>query len=466
MDELKIDLNPSNPLATQGLPLAFHGTVIHSRSLTEIEVLENCFLLVDKAGKIQALQADVHLDQINGIISDHGYAPDVFPIKRLQHGQFLCPGFVDTHNHAPQWAQRGLGIRGQSLLDWLNNVTFAHEAKFKDPVYARRMYASCVAGFLKQGITTASYYGSHHGEATRILADICIEKGQRALVGKCNMNRNAPDWYRDLSITDSLEETRDLIKYISAIDPDNHLIQPIITPRFAISCDPDLLQGLGTIAKEHPTLPIQTHFNEATQEITYTRQLFPQFRTEADLYQEYGLLNDHTILAHCIFLKEDEVQTIQKLQCGIAHCPISNTTMQEFMVAPIREYLRRGIKVGLGTDSGGGYSSSMLDAMKQAFIVSNARHMLSKGADPPLSLAEGFFLATLGGAQVCGLDSRVGNFAIGKEFDALEVHTAQPGVMSPVEDDDSIFDILEKFLMTGDDRNIVKVYVSGRSVKV
>ncbi|KAJ5554727.1 hypothetical protein N7461_003197 [Penicillium sp. DV-2018c] len=463
MDDLDKNATP-----VSGLPLAFHGTVIHSKTLNELEILEKCFLLVGIDGKIQVLQANVEPDQINSIVSENGYAPDIFPVKYLERGQFLCPGFVDTHNHAPQWAQRGVG-RGISLLDWLDKVTFAHEAKFEDPEYAVRMYGSCVTGFLQQGITTASYYGSHHGRATQILADVCFEKGQRALIGKCNMNRNAPDWYRDASVSDSLQETREFINHVRQLDPKYQLVKPILTPRFAISCEPELLDGLGAIAREHPDLPIQTHFNEARQEIEFTHQLFPEFATEADLYQRYGLLNDRSILAHCIFLQEDEIGRIQELGCGVAHCPIANTTMQEFMVAPVREYLRRGIKVGLGTDSGGGHSSSILDAMKQAFIVSNAQRMLTKGRDPPLSLSEGFFLATLGGAQVCGLDDRIGNFAVGKEFDALEVHSAGlrgPGVMSPVEAEDSTLVIFEKFLMTGDDRNIVRVYVSGRSVKV
>lgn len=346
-----------------------------------------------------------------------------------------------------------------ALLDWLDKVTFAHEAKFADPEYARRLYTSCVSGFIQQGITTASYYGSCHGHATRILADICVDKGQRALVGKCNMNRNAPSWYRDSSVAESLDETRQLIQHIQQLDPDGHLVKPVLTPRFAITCESDLLRGLGEIVRDHPDLPIQTHFDEAQQEIQFTRQLFPEFKTEADLYQHFGLLNERSILAHCIFLEEEEIRTLQELGCGVAHCPIANTTVGGgFMVAPIREYLRRGIKVGLGTDSGGGYSSSMLDTMKQAFIVSNAR--MSTHQDPSLSLAETFFLATLGGAQVCGLEDRIGNFAIGKDFDALEVHTTgldQPGIMSPVEDDDSTAVIFEKFLATGDDRNIAKV---------
>jgi guanine deaminase len=462
------DLDCTSSSPATGLPLAFHGTAIHSRSLVELEILENCFILVDKSGKIQVLQTDVDPTQISAIISDHGYAPDVFPVKYLRRGEFLCPGFVDTHNHAPQWTQRGMG-RGISLIDWLNNVTFAHEAKFADVEYAKRTYASCVDGFLQQGITTASYYGSYHGEATRILADVCYQKGQRALVGKCNMNRNAPDWYRDPSVSDSLRETRALIQHVQALDPEGQLVQPVITPRFAISCESELLSGLGSIVQEHPDLPIQTHFNEEKEEINFTRELFPEFHLEADLYRHFGLLNERSILAHCIYLEEKEMDMLQELRCGVAHCPISNTNMRDFMIAPIREYLRRGIKVGLGTDSGGGFSSSMLDAMKQAFIVSLAQKTHTNGRDEPLSLAEGFYLATMGGAQVCGLNDKIGSFAVGKEFDALEVHTIdldRPGVMSPVEEEDSTFVIFEKFLMTGDDRNIAKVYVRGRSVKV
>jgi len=93
-------------------------------------------------------------------------------------------------------------------------VTFPHEARFADPVYARKAYESCVDGFLRQGITTASYYASSHAEATRILADVCLAKGQRALVGKCNMDCNAPDSVRDQSAASSLKETLACIEHI------------------------------------------------------------------------------------------------------------------------------------------------------------------------------------------------------------------------------------------------------------
>jgi guanine deaminase len=454
----------------RGLPLAFHGTIIHTLDANTLEILPNTLLIISSSGHIEKIFKHTPLDQVNDRLTDAGHTPDVFPVRYLQRGEFLVPGFIDTHHHAPQWAQRGMG-RDQTLLEWLNNVTFAHERKFEDAAYAKRMYTACVQAGIKQGVTTASYYGSVHVEASKILADICLEQRQRAFVGKCNMNRSSPEWYQDLSAEDSLKETRELVAHVRRIDSQGKLVKPILTPRFAITCDDALLSGLGKIVQETPDIHVQTHFNEAVDEMEYTRQLYPQFQHEADLYDEFNLLGPQTILAHSIFLKEEEMDRIQSKGCGIAHCPISTATLGEFMMAPIREYLRRGIKVGLGTDVGGGFSSSMLDIMRHAFIISKARETFTKGADPALKLHEGFFLATLGGAQVCGIQDKVGNFVEGKEFDALEIHTigSEPcgssGVMSPIEDEDSVEVIFEKFLMTGDDRNIAKVYIAGLSVK-
>ena len=355
------------------------------------------------------------------------------------------------------------------ILDWLSTVTFPNEARFRDPEYARRIYSRCVDGFLKQGITTTSYYGSAHTEATKILADLCLEKGQRALVGKCNMNREAPDYYRDETAASSLRDTEDCIAHVRNIDPEAELIRYVLTPRFAISCDDTLLAGLGEIAQRNPDLPVQTHVNEATSEMEFTKTLFPKFDNEIDLYHHFGLLTSgRSILAHCCYMSEYEMRRLKELSCGVAHCPVSNMTVGGgFMAAPVRAFLRGGIlKVGLGTDSGGGFSSSILDAMRQALIASNAREVESGGQDKGLSISEVFYLATLGGARVCCLEEKIGNFRVGKEFDALLVSEDKHGVMAMIEEEDSLSTIFEKFIMTGDDRNIAEVYVRGRQVKV
>ena len=448
--------------------LIFHGTFIHSINPQEVDFVLNGLIVVSPVGKIILLRRNVgranvehHLKTLPEISSD----VESLPIRFLKHGEFLVPGFIDTHNHAPQWLQRGTG-RGLQLMDWLNKVTFPHESKFENPDYARKMYASCVDGFLQQGVTTAAYYGSLHGEATKILADICLAKGQRALVGKCNMVRNAPDFYCDKSNQESVEVTEEFIAHVKKIDPTAQLVQPILTPRFAICCDEELLDGIGQIAAREKEIMIQTHFNETKQEVSFTKELFPQFDNEADLYEHFGLFNNRTIMAHCIYPTEYEIGKLKALDVGVAHCPVSTTTGGEWSAAPIRKYLDLGLKVGLGTDSGGGFSSSILDAARQAYITSLGKELLTDGKYKALSLNECFYLATLGGAKVCNLEHKIGTFEVGKEFDALEISTLlEKTQCTPVEDDDSMETIFEKFLMTGDDRNIVQVFVRGRSVK-
>ncbi|RDW83534.1 putative guanine deaminase [Aspergillus mulundensis] len=434
--------------------LVFQGAAIHSTSLETLEIIENAILVVTD-GRITAFHKSSE--------SHNGFPPTA-QVHRLPPGEFLIPGFVDTHNHAPQWPMRGLG-QGLHILDWLSEITFPVEARFADPAYAASMYEHTVEDFLRQGITTASYYSSRHAEATKILAEICHRKGQRAFVGKCNMDRNAPDYIQEASASDSLRETEECIEHIRRLPGcdrvEGALVNPVVTPRFAISCTPELLQGLGEIVQRDNYLAVQTHFNEAQQEIDATTELFPQFKgSEADLYESYGLLNSRSILAHCTIMTDHEKEKIHSLKCGVAHCPIANMTVGGgFMVAPVRDLLRRGIKVGLGTDSGGGWASQMLAVIRQAMIASNAREVLSEGKDKALTFEETFYLATLGGARVLRLEDRIGNFEVGKEFDAIWVSTTTglQSAMTPREGGDSLRRVFEKYIMTGDDRNVAHV---------
>ena len=438
---------------------AFRGTIIHSLSLTQLEILPDALITISgSTGRIISLDRTPR-DPPPG--ADEGHA-----VTLLRPGQFLIPGLVDTHNHAPQWPQRGLG-QGMHILDWLSAVTFPSEARYADAAFAARQHARLLDGTLRQGVTTACYYSSVHGDATRILASLCLQRGQRALVGKCNMNRNSPDYYRDQSAQESLEETERCIAHIRSIDPEGDLVRPILTPRFAISCDADLLAGLGDMAVKDPSLAIQTHFNEARQEIDATLALFPDFTNEVDLYSHFNLLTPRSILAHCTCMAGDETQRLAALGCGVAHCPTANMTVGGgFMAAPVRRFLDHGLRVGLGTDSGGGFSSSLLDAMRHALIASFAREASTDGAERGLTLEEVFYLATVGGAQVAGWGDEVGNFEAGKQFDAVlvDVRDERGGVNAPMEDTDTPKLMFDKFVMTGDDRNVTQVFVRGRKV--
>jgi hypothetical protein len=130
------------------------------------------------------------------VLAQHGWDAASVDIVRLERGDFLCPGFVDTHVHACQVPNIGLG-QSYELLAWLEKITFPRERLFESPEYARTTYHSVVQRMLDSGTTCAALYGTLHQEACEILADICNERGMRALVGKCNMDRNCPSEYTE-----------------------------------------------------------------------------------------------------------------------------------------------------------------------------------------------------------------------------------------------------------------------------
>jgi guanine deaminase len=165
------------------------------------------------------------------------------------------------------------------------------------------------------------------------------------------MDRDSPSYYVEPSVNASVAATQDLITYIrtlskSAVATQEPLVQPIITPRFAITCTDELLSSLGTLAASDPTIRIQTHIAENLAEVEYTKSLFPSAPHYAGVYDKFGLLRNNTILAHAVHLSEEETDLIKARETGISHCPTSNFNLNSG-VAPIGAYLDKGIKVHL-----------------------------------------------------------------------------------------------------------------------
>eukprot|EP01035_Chromulina_nebulosa_P015215 gene15215-20158_t len=236
------------------LASGFHAPVAGS-----VDSLEETLIAVDAAGTIAAVvrPADPRYhDAVRRAREEDG-------LVTLAAGRYLLPGFVDCHIHAPQYPQLGSAL-DVPLEVWLEKHTFPLESRYADIAFARRAYGLLVQDLIANGTTTALYFATIHQEATRALVDICLEKGQRALVGKVAMDHpeNCPDYYRDPSVEAALDGTRALIDYVRA-HPDNGdgRVLPVITPRFIPSCTDAALQGLGEIARDCGC-HIQTHCSE------------------------------------------------------------------------------------------------------------------------------------------------------------------------------------------------------------
>ncbi|KAF9198410.1 hypothetical protein BGZ49_000781 [Haplosporangium sp. Z 27] len=434
----------------------FYGTLIHSVSIKQIEYIKQGLLFIDAQGKIAKLVKDVSQDKLESTLE----GVDSDKVIRLNEDQFVIPGFIDTHIHAPQYTFCGNG-HDLPLLEWLDTYTFPRESKFADKDYARKLYTKSVARSLRNGTTSACWYATIHLEACKELVDIIQEQGQRAYVGKVNMNQNSPDYLVETTES-SVKDTRAFINYVQDVNSKlNHapLITPIITPRFAISCNSELLTELGKLAKEYD-LPIQSHLCENLNEIGFTMSLFPKSANYTAVYADHGLLNERTIMAHCVHMKDEELDLMKEKNAGISHCANSNFNLKSGM-ADVRKMLSKDIKVGLGTDVAGGYSPSILEALRASRSCSVARNV-----DTTLLVPELFYLATVGGARVMELEDTIGNFEVGKEFDAILVNTNVDNSPVDVFDHDTIETKFEKYLFVGDDRNNEKIFVQGKEVRL
>ncbi|XP_071153846.1 guanine deaminase-like [Mytilus edulis] len=427
------------------------GMFAHSTNENPLIVFADHIIGVSN-GKIvffdQADQIDKHLEPFGGRSKVN--------ITELKRGQFVIPGFIDTHIHAPQYPNSGKGL-DLGLLEWLEKYTFPTEAKFKDLKFAEHVYEKAVRRVLRNGTTTACYYGTIHTDACVKLCDIIDKYGQRAFVGKVNMNQNSPEYYIETA-EESQSETERFVD--SVLERKNQRIQPIITPRFAVSCDHKLMNSLAKLAHDKG-LHVQTHISETKAEVDWIGNLFPDHDHYVDVYDQAGLLSKKTVLAHGIYLTTEERKIVKDRECGISHCPNSNTSIRSG-TCDVRQLLHEGIKVGLGTDCSGGYSTSMHDAMRCCLHVSNFHAIHTEKVH--ISHREAFMMATLGGAQVLDLADTVGNFEVGKAFDALAVDVTKEGSQIDIFENDTKDDIFQKFIYLGNEHNFTRIYIDGVDV--
>jgi len=428
-------------------------------------MLEDVVLSIDGTGSIESIHASASPDGA-AVVARHRAAGT---LRELAAGHYLLPGMVDLHVHAPQWPQLGLAM-DQPLEVWLQRYTFPLEARYADLAFASAVYESLVATLLANGTTTALYFASIHLPATQRLADICLARSQRALIGRVAMDHpdQCPAYYRDDSAASAEADTRAFLRYVQTL-PGNSagLIKPVITPRFIPSCSDELLHGLGALARE-TGCHVQTHCSESDWAHGFVLDRCGVSDTAA--LEAFGLLSRRTILAHGNFIGDADLDRLVASGSGIAHCPLSNVYFSD-AVLPLRRLLERQVHVGLGTDIAGGASPSILENARQAIIASR---LLESGVNPAQARAArrceasridavtAFWLATAAGG--IALDLPIGLFKEGFQFDAILIDPDVAGSNLTLGPGETPQEVLQKIVYSGSRANIREVWVAGRSV--
>ena len=365
-------------------------------------------------------------------------------------GQLLLAGFVDTHAHYPQLPI--IGSYGRQLLDWLADYTFPAEQELADPAHAERLAAAFLDELARNGITTASVYGTVHPGSVDAFFTAAAARGMRMAAGKVLMDRNAPP-----PLTDTAQRGYDESAALIARWHGRGRATYAITPRFAVTSSPAQLEAAGALWRAHPDTLMQTHADENRDEIALVGRLFPEAPDYLGVYERYGLVGAGANFGHCIHLAPREVALLRASGAGVSHCPSSNLFIGSglFDLAGLAGGAAP-VPIGLGSDVGAGTAVSMFATMKAAYEVAQLRgHSL-----PP---AQAFWLATQGGARLLRMEGRIGNLAPGMEADLVVLDPfCRPLLAQRAARARQVEDLLFALMILGDDRAIRATYVGGR----
>lgn len=399
-------------------------------------------LLVIENGKIKAFDTYENLKDQYANLDITTYSSNL-----------ILPGFIDLHVHYPQTEM--IASHGEQLLEWLDRYTFPTEAKFRDVDYARTIASFFLDELLRNGTTTALVLTTIFSHSVDVLFEEAQRRDMRLIAGQVLMTRNAPDYLLNDANT-AYEQNRELIRKWHHKDR----LLYAITPRFAITSTNEELTLAGALKAEFPDVYVHSHLSENLREIEFTSALFPDSKDYLEVYEQFGLVGDRSIFAHGIHLSNSEFERLSNAGAAIAFCPTSNLFLGSglFNLDKAKE-IEQSVKVGLGTDVGGGTSFSLLQTMADAYKV-----IQLQGGQ--LSAFQAFYLATLGSAKALSLDEKLGSFDVGKEADFIVLDLQATPLMAlrnltPTESLDDLASSAFALMMLGDDRAIKATYIRG-----
>ncbi len=383
------------------------------------------------------------------------------PVEHLP-GRIIAPGFVDLHVHFPQ--TNIIGSPASGLLPWLENYTFPEEKRFASMDYAAEAAGFFVDELLRNGVTTTLAFASSHSTSVNALFAEAQKRSLRLITGLCLMDRNAP---ADLlnqpgsQVDATLQSLLDSEALIQQWHGKGRLGYAI-TPRFAPTSTDAQLRGAGELAERYPDVWIQSHVAENLHEIAWARELFPASRSYLSTYDDFGLMRERAVYAHCIHFDDADRALMRESGASAAISPTSNL----FLGSGFFDYEgadRIGFGYGLASDVGGGTSFSPFHTMLAAYNV--GREGQTK-AGLSLSPQHLWWQHTAGAGRVLGVKGTdgqplVGNLLPGCEADFVVLNPkATPLLARKTALASNLDELLFSMIVLGDDRLIERTVIS------
>lgn len=349
------------------------------------------------------------------------YKSDVYRFENLT----LIPGFVQTHIHLCQTLFRAMAD-DLELLDWLQLRIFP----FENAHNKNSLLTSVRLGLnelLLSGTTTLLDMGTlRHQE---IIFDELQNSGMRVIAGKCLIDENDlfPEFKSNTRI--ELDEIYQLAKTYH--NTSNGKVKYGFAPRFILSCSEKLLKESFEMKKDFPGSLYHTHSSENKGEIAEVKRRHNKENIE--YFDSIGVIDDHSVLAHCIHVNDKETELLKKNNVRVSHCPSSNLKLGSG-IANIPKYLSKGISVSLGADGAPCNGNlSVFNEMRLAALIQKPIH-------GPLAMDAKtvFKLATIEGAKALHLQNEIGSIEVGKKAD-LALLDLSSNAHSILGDDESVY---------------------------
>jgi len=323
-------------------------------------------------------------------------------------GGLILPGLVNTHTHLPMTLFRGLAD-DLPLDTWLNEHIFPAESRHINPETVRIGTLLAVAEMLLSGTTTCcdGYFFED------VVAEAIAPTGLRAVVGQGIIDFPAP------GIPDPSRNIQTAVDFLDRWKGRHPLITPSVFCHSPYTCSASTLEAAKKLAGDAAVL-FQIHTAETRNEVE--QSLAEHGLSPIAHLERIGILDQNTLLVHCVHLSPDDITAITKTGAKISHNPESNMKLAAG-IAPIPALLSAGLTVGLGTD--GCASNNNLDLFGEMDTTAKLHKVIAQ--DPTvLDARQVLKMATIDSARALGLGDITGSLEVGKEADVIVLDTKRP----------------------------------------
>lgn len=366
------------------------------------------------------LDTDILIE--NGVIADMGPGlagrPENAGAERVDlSGRIVIPGLIQSHMHVTQSLFRGLADE-MELMDWLQRRIWPLEGAHTPETNAAAARLAAAEG-LRSGVTAFIDMGTAHCQDA--IFETMRDVGMRGLFGKCMLDLGGTDVPAAL-----MEDTETCLRESERLMNRWHMsaggrLRYAFAPRFVPSCTETLLTRTRDMARANG-VRLHTHASENKGECAYVESLV-HMRNLRYLHS-IGYTGEDVILAHCIWIDDDEIRILADTGTHAVHCPSSNMKLASG-IARIDEMLAAGCRVALGLDGAHNHMDALVE-LRQAGILQKVRTNRPTALSPLQALE----MATLGGARALGQEDELGSLEPGKKAD-LAVITPDRLNMAP-----------------------------------